>query len=61
MALTDPNTGRVILKYDSIIDKAAREGDNDAALEFSIWQRQFMEMHCSDPDELREWERRVNG
>lgn len=61
MTLTDPKTGRVILKYDYIIDKAAREGDNDAALEFSIWQKQFMEMYCSNPEELQEWERRVNG
>lgn len=61
MALTDPRTGMVVLKYDYLIDKAAREGDNDAALEFSIWQRQFMEMYCTDQDQLREWERRVNG
>jgi hypothetical protein len=58
--ITNPSTGKPYLKYDVNIDKAARDGDNDLALELTIWQRQYYEMYCSDPDQLIEWRRR-NG
>jgi len=50
----------MFLKYDGEIDKAARDGDNDRALELSIWQRQYMEMYCDEAEQLKEWERRKN-
>ena len=54
----NPQIGKVLLKWDLAIDKAASEGDNDAALEYSTWQRQYMEMYCTDPAQQAEWARR---
>lgn len=49
------------LKYDNLIDEACRQGDNDAALEYSIWQRQYIELYCTDRAQIEEWMRRKNG
>lgn len=59
--MIDRRTGYPVLKWDLAIDNAARDGDNDRALELSIWQRQYMEMYCDDVQQLVEWERRKNG
>lgn len=58
MTVINQKTGRPWLRYDLAIENAARSGDNDLALELSIWQRQYMEMYCDQPEELQEWERR---
>ena len=50
----------VALLYDAQISGAAARGDNDAALEYSICQRQFYESFNTDPDQAREWARRTS-
>lgn len=47
-----------LLKWDLQIDQAIREGDNDAALEYSIWQKQYYELYCTEERQLAEWKRR---
>ena len=55
-----PTTGKLMLRFDAAIDKAASEGDNDLCMELVHKQRDWYEFFGYGDDEERQeyWRRK---